>query len=210
MEVWIIEDNEGFRKTVTRAINQSGSLRCVQAFGSCEAALARLRSKVDPPPAVILLDVSLPGMTGIEGVRKIKELYPGIEVIMVTVFDDGPTLMQAIAAGASGYLLITASPQMIIDSIVEVTKGGAPMSPSIARSMVNLFSRFAPAQSDYGLSPREKEALDFLVQGLTKKEIAERMNLSYHTVDKHVRGIYEKLHVKNAAAAVAKAMGEKS
>lgn len=208
IDVWIIEDNEGFRSTICRALNQAGGIRCSAAFGSCEEGLAKL--KITQGPEVLLQDINLPGMSGVEGVRLFTTRSPQTRAIMLTVFDDYTNIMQALCSGASGYVLKTSSLETIIGAISEVMNGGAPMSPPIARAVLNLFTKFTPPPSvDHGLSPREKEVLQLLVQGLGNKEVADRLNLSPHTVDKHIRGIYDKLHVHSRSAAVAKAVQEK-
>lgn len=202
--VWTIEDNEGYRHTLVRVINQSEAARCEQAFASCEEALEALRQ--GPAPHVILMDINLPGMSGVDGVRAFKSLAPATEIVMLTMFSRHSTVLQALCAGASGYLLKTAPPEIIVQSISEVINGGAPMSPQIARSVLSLFTQFVPTNVDYGLTGREKAVLELLVKGQTKKEIADALQISYHTVDKHVRSIYEKLHVHSLSAAVAKAV----
>ena len=205
--VWTIEDNEGYRQTLARVINQSDAARCDRAFPSCEEALDALRQ--DAPPAVILLDINLPGMSGIEAVREFKAIAPETEIVMLTMFSHHTAIFQALCAGASGYLVKTATPEAIVQSIAEVINGGAPMSPQIARSVLTLFTRHASGNADYGLTEREQTVLELLVKGNIKKEIAARIEVSYHTVDKHVRSIYGKLHVHNLSAAVAKAVTEK-
>jgi DNA-binding NarL/FixJ family response regulator len=204
IEVWIVEDHERFRTTLLRTISRAEGFGCSLAVPDCESALESLRSR--PGPEVLLLDINLPGMSGIDGIREFKAKTPTTHIINLTVFDDEPTILRAICAGASGYLLKTAAPEVIIQSIHEVVEGGAPMSPGIARSVLKLFSRFAPPQTDHGLTLREHQTLELLVKGHTKKEIASQMELSYHTVDKHVRGVYAKLQVRNMSSAVAKAM----
>ncbi len=207
IDVWTIEDNEGLRNTVTRAVNRVPGLKCSRSFGSCEAALDALGTP--PPPQVILLDINLPGINGIEGLKKIKAAAPPVHVIMLTISDDAGNVFEAICSGASGYILKTSPLETITQSITDVMNGGAPMTPVIARSVLNFFKRLAPAKPDYGLSPRELEILQLLVDGGSKKEIASAVGLSYHTIDKHVRSIYEKLQVHSVSAAVAKALRER-
>jgi DNA-binding NarL/FixJ family response regulator len=208
VQVWLVEDHEDCRRAVTRAINRSPVLRCPHAFSRCEEALAALEQ--EPAPDVILLDVGLPGMNGIEGIRQIKRRRPSVQVLMLTVYDDHQKVFDAICAGASGYLLKTDDDEAIVEAIQEVLRGGAPITPRVARLVLNMFTRLAmPAKHDYGLSAREKEILEGIVQGLLKKEIADRLGLSYHTVDNHLRSIYEKLHVHSRSGAVAKALSER-
>jgi DNA-binding NarL/FixJ family response regulator len=207
INVWLVEDNEMYRGAIGRALDHSPGLRCTGAFGSCEAALVRLRD--DHPPEVILLDIGLPGMSGLDGIQQFKALSPATHVIILTVFEDTDKIFRAICAGASGYLLKTSPAEKIAQSVREVLGGGAPMTPQIARSVLSLFARLAGPPPEQGLSQREKETLEFLVQGLTTKEIADRIALSFHTVDTHLRNIYRKLHVHSRAGAVAKALHAK-
>jgi DNA-binding NarL/FixJ family response regulator len=157
---------------------------------------------------LILLDVGLPGMSGLEGIRLIKQRSPKTLVVILTVFDDDEKVFQAICAGAAGYLLKTSSAADITQSVHEALAGGSPMNPRIARRVLEMFSKFAPKQSDYGLSDREKEILQLMTTGLIKKEIADRLTLSVHTVDTYLRRIYEKLEVNTRTGAVAKALKE--
>lgn len=206
--VWLIEDHADSRRVLARVLNRAATMQCPCAFASCEEALAALRTQ--PPPEVILLDVGLPGMSGIEGIRHIKQLAPSTHVIMLTVFDDQEKVFQAICAGASGYLLKTADEDAIAQAVQEVLQGGAPINPRIARLVLEMFaSRAAAPTRDYGLSDREREVLELMVQGLVKKEIADRLGLSYHTVDNHLRSIYAKLQVHTRGGAVAKAVSER-
>jgi DNA-binding NarL/FixJ family response regulator len=200
--VWLIEDHADSRRVLARVLNRAATMQCPCAFASCEEALAALQT--NPHPDVVLLDIGLPGMNGIEGIRRIKALSPATHVIMLTVFDDQEKVFNAICAGASGYLLKTADEDAVTGAIEEVLQGGAPINPRVARMVLNMFaSRSAPPTQDYGLSDRERE-----VQGLVKKEIADRLHLSYHTVDNHLRSIYTKLQVHTRGGAVAKAVSE--
>lgn len=205
--VWLIEDHADSRRVLARVLNRAATMQCPCAFASCEEALTALRTQ--PRPDVILLDVGLPGMSGIEGIRHIKALAPATHVIMLTVFDDQEKVFNAICAGASGYLLKTADEDAIANAVHEVLHGGSPINPRVARLVLNMFaSRSAPPTHDYGLSDREREVLELMVQGLVKKEIADRLALSYHTVDNHLRSIYTKLQVHTRGGAVAKALSE--
>jgi DNA-binding NarL/FixJ family response regulator len=206
--VWLIEDHPDSRRVVARVLNRAPTMQCPCVFASCEEALATLRTQ--PPPEVILLDVGLPGMSGIEGIGPLKALAPATHIIMLTVFDDQDKVFQAICAGASGYLLKSADEEAIADAVHEVLRGGAPINPRVARMVLNMFaSRAAAPPHDYGLSAREREVLELAVRGLVKKEIAERVGLSYHTVDNHLRSIYTKLQVHTRGGAVAKALSER-
>jgi DNA-binding NarL/FixJ family response regulator len=204
--VWLIEDNDAYRRTIRRVINRLDGLSCPADFAWCEGALEALRN--GDAPDVILLDVGLPGMSGLDGIRAIKCISPVTQVIMLTVFDDQEKIFQALCAGASGYLLKSSPQQKIGDSIREVLGGGAPMTPSIAHKVLEMFTRLVVPKDDHGLTVREREILDLMVEGLIKKEIADRLNLSYHTVDTHLRNIYTKLQVHTRAGAVSKALKE--
>ena len=200
----MIEDNHAFRQTVARLLNQTQDIRCTRAFPACEDALALLNTGATMD--VILLDVELSGMNGIEGLRKIKALRPAARVVMLTVFEDHERVFRAICAGASGYLLKASPFERIVESVHQVMAGGSPMSPRVATSVLEMFTRMAGPKTDFGLTEREREVLELMKEGLTKKEIAGRLALSFHTVDDYLRNIYAKLHVHSQAGAVAKAM----
>ena len=204
VEVWMIEDNHAFRQTVARLLNQTQDIRCTQSFPACEDALALMNTGATMD--VILLDVELSGMNGIEGLRKIKALRPAARVVMLTVFEDHERVFRAICAGASGYLLKASPFDRIVESVHQVMAGGSPMSPRVATSVLEMFARMAGPKTDFGLTEREREVLELMKEGLTKKEIAGRLALSFHTVDDYLRNIYAKLHVHSQAGAVAKAM----
>ena len=207
IELWLIEDNAVFRRSVARTLEGLPGFRCTGEFGRCEDALTALRTS--PKPGVILLDVGLPGMSGIDGIPKLRALAPEAAVLVLTVFEDEDKIVSAICAGASGYLLKTAPPEELIRAIHEVLAGGAPMNGRIARRVLEMFSKIAPRRNDYNLTKREVEILQQLTDGLLKKEIADRLALSVHTVDTHLRNIYSKLEVNSRTGAVAKALREK-
>lgn len=207
IQIWLVEDNDAYRSALARVINGSDGLHCPRTFSSCEAALQTLVA--ESPPQVILLDVGLPGMSGIEGIKHLKTSASTAHVIMLTMFDDHDKVFQSICAGASGYLLKTSPPDKITEGIREVLAGGAPMNPRIAKSVLDMFAKLTAPKGDYGLTVREKEVLELMVRGLTKKEIADRLSLSYHTIDSHLRNIYQKLHVHTRTGAVAKAVEER-
>ena len=204
--IWIIEDHTSFRRTLVRVLNAEDGLQCSRDFDSCEKALAALQR--DDAPDLILLDVGLPGMSGLEGIRLIKERSPGALVVILTVFEDDDKVFSAICAGAAGYLLKTSSVTEITQAVRDALAGGSPMTSRIARRVLDMFSKLAPKQSDYGLSDREKEILQLMTTGLIKKEIADGLSLSVHTVDTYLRRIYEKLEVNTRTGAVAKALKE--
>lgn len=205
-KIWVVEDNETLRKTVARVLNRQKDMTCVHQYERCEEAIDALVA--GERPTVMLFDLGLPGMSGVEGIRQIKHALPEIEILVFSVFDDNEKVFSAICAGASGYLLKTSSMGEIPIAIREVIAGGAPINARIARRVLDMFSHLAPESRDYGLTEREKEVLEQMVGGLTKKEIADQLDLSFHTVDKHIRGIYSKLHVNTMTGAVAKALKE--
>ena len=206
-QVWVVEDNDGFRKELARLLDTSELFRCEHSFGSCEPALDLLRA--GSLPDLILMDIGLPGVSGIEGIRRAKEISPSVKIVMLTVFEDTDNIMQAIAAGASGYLHKSAPIHTAIDSLKSILAGGAPMTPQIARKMLEVFAERTAPTADYSLTPRESEILKLLVDGLTKKEIAEKLFLSFHTIDNHLRNIYTKLRVQSRSSAVTKALKER-
>jgi DNA-binding NarL/FixJ family response regulator len=205
--VWLIEDHADSRRVLARVLNRTATMQCPCTFANCEDALAALQT--NPHPDVVLLDIGLPGMSGIEGIRQIKAISPSTHVIMLTVFDDQEKVFNAICAGASGYLLKTVDEDAVAAAIQEVLQGGAPINPRVARLVLNMFtSRSAPPAENFGLSDREREVLELMVQGLVKKEVADRLHLSYHTVDNHFRSIYAKLQVHTRGGAVSKAVSK--
>lgn len=204
--LWIVEDHASFRRTLVRLLSIESDLQCTRDFDSCEKLLASLSSS--NAPDLILLDVGLPGMSGLEGIRLVKERAPQTLVVILTVFEDDDKVFQAICAGAAGYLLKTSSGADITQAVRDALAGGSPMNPRIARRVLDMFSKLAPKQRDYGLSDREKEILQLMTTGLIKKEIADRLSLSVHTVDTYLRRIYEKLEVNTRTGAVAKALKE--
>jgi DNA-binding NarL/FixJ family response regulator len=202
--VSIVEDNDQLRGTLARVINRSEGFQCLGDFGSAEAAIEGLPKQ---PPNVVLMDINLPGMNGVECVRKLKELLPKTHAIMLTVYEDTDNIFNALAAGATGYMLKRTPKDELLEAIRDVLKGGSPMTTHIARKVVQSFQR-APATphpvEEANLSPREKEVLDLLAQGHLYKEIAEKLGISYETVHTYIRRIYEKLQVRTRTEAVAK------
>ncbi len=207
VSVWLVEDNEPFRANIRDLINETPGLHCVLAAGSCEEALAHLDT--DVAPDVMLMDIGLPGLDGIEGIRKVKSIAPSIQVIILTVFDDNEKVFHAICAGASGYLLKSAPPGRIIESLRETLRGGAPINAQIARKILDMFAHIAAPKGEYEITRAEKEILRLLVEGEPKKQIAHQLGVSFHTVDTHLRNIYTKLQVHSRSGAVAKALRER-
>jgi DNA-binding NarL/FixJ family response regulator len=206
--VWLVEDNDAYRSAVARVVDAADGLSCPAAFATCEDALDALRT-ASARPDVIFLDVGLPGMSGLDGIPRFVATAPEARVIVLTVFDDDEKIFKAICAGATGYLLKASPVECITAAIREAVAGGSPMNARIARRVLEMFAKLAPVPADYGLTERERAVLELMVQGLIKKEIAARLGLSVHTVDTHVRNIYEKLHVNTRSGAVAKALKEK-
>lgn len=206
--VWTIEDNEPFRRAIVRVVDAAVGLSCPAAFANCEDALTAIATTSEPP-AVILLDIGLPGMSGLDGIPRFVAALPNVRVIVLTVFEDDEKIFRAICAGATGYLLKMSPVEEITAAIREVLAGGSPMNARIARRVLEMFARLAPPTTDYGLTDRERGVLELMVQGLIKKEIAAKLGLSVHTIDTHIRNIYDKLHVHTRSGAVAKALKEK-
>ena len=159
-------------------------------------------------PDVILLDIGLPGMSGIKGIQKFKSYSDEIHIVILTIYEDNDTVFDALCEGAHGYLLKDSTQEKIVESIREVLSGGAPLNLRIAQKVLQLFSKIKTRKSDYGLSDREKEILQYIVSGLTKQQIADKLFLSFHTVNTHIKNIYKKLEVNTKAAVVSKAFRE--
>ncbi|MCG3145690.1 MAG: Transcriptional regulatory protein DegU [Gammaproteobacteria bacterium] len=209
MRVAIVEDRTDIRDGLGQIINGADGYECVGAYGTMESALVEIgkllaaRSPLD----VALIDIGLPGMSGIEGIRLLKERHPQLLLLVLTVFDDDTRIFEALCAGASGYLLKKTPPQRLLESLREVMDGGAPMSPEVARRVINLFRNFTPpTQADYELTPHEKRVLKLLVEGHNYKTAAIELGVSVNTVSFHVRRVYEKLQVHSKSEAVAKAL----
>jgi DNA-binding NarL/FixJ family response regulator len=198
----IVEDNDQLRGTLARLINREEGFRCISNYATAEAALEGLPND---KPTVVLMDINLPGMNGVECVRRLKQILPATLAVMLTAYEDTENIFNALAAGAAGYLLKRAPRAELIEAIHEVSKGGSPMTTHIARKVVQSFQRAGPStQATENLSAREQEVLDYLSQGLMYKEIAEKLGISYETVHTYIRRIYEKLQVRTRTEAVAK------
>jgi DNA-binding NarL/FixJ family response regulator len=203
-EIWIVEDNVFFQKCLVELINGEADLVCTQSFNSCEKTIQHL--ELGTQPNIILLDIGLPGMSGLEGIQKFKQLAPSTQIIIITVHEDSDSVFQAICAGAAGYLLKESPGEKIIEAIRDVQKGGSPINAQIARKVLTAFAALNAPSPDYDLTNREREILLQMINGLTKKEIGEKLSLSHHTIDTHVRKIYDRLHVNKRSSAVAKAL----
>jgi DNA-binding NarL/FixJ family response regulator len=204
--IWIIEDDAMFRNSLKDLLHQHAELQCEHAFGRCEDALAAM--KKSDPPDIMLVDIGLPGMSGIEGIKKMKEISPGTEYIVLTIHEEDDKVFEAVRAGAGGYLLKTSSADEILRAVHEVGRGGSALSAGIARKILGVFSMLKTSQVEYKLTDRENQILGLLAEGLTKKMLADKLFLSKHTIDTHIRNIYLKLHVHTRGKAVAKAVRE--
>jgi DNA-binding NarL/FixJ family response regulator len=206
VSLWIIEDDELFRNTVVNLLDQTQGMRCEHGFANCEDALKLLEKEY--APEVVLMDIGLPGIDGIEGLKRIKSISPATDIIMLTIHTEDEKVFRAICAGANGYLLKSSTGEEIIAAVREVLGGGAPMNAQIARKVLDMFTAIAAPKSDYGLTDREKEILRLMTDGLTKKVIADKLFVSYFTIDTHLKNIYVKLHVHTGRGAVAKVLKE--
>ena len=202
ISVSIVEDNDQLRGTLARVLNRADGFRCLSHYANAEDALKDL-PRVRPD--VVLMDINLPGMNGVQCVRQLKVLLPQIQVMMLTVYEDTENIFNALAAGANGYMLKRTSSKELLEAIQDVQRGGSPMTMHIARKVVQSFQHTAAtAQPTENLSEREQQVLDLLSQGLMYKEIAEKLGISYETVHTYIRRIYEKLQVRTRTEAVAK------
>ena len=206
VKVLIIEDDQIYRESIQELININERLNCEYVFESCEQAIKAIKGGY--VPEIILLDIELPGINGIEGIREFKKISPATKILMLTVFDDNENIFNAICAGAVGYPLKSSSAEQIGQFIFDVLCGGAAMSPSIAAKVMKTFSNENNPKQDYGLSKREKEILKLLVDGYSKKHLAEKLCISYFTVDTHLKNIYAKLQVHSQVDVVTKALRE--
>ena len=205
-KVAIIEDERDLREGLQSLINFTPNFFCAKSFGTMEEAVAQIKTgEVD----LVLTDIGLPQMSGIEGTRILREKFPDLPIVVLTIHEENEKIFEALCAGANGYLLKNTTPARIIESLTEVLEGGAPMSPDVARRVVTLFRKFAPPEvSDYKLTEQEKHILKMLVDGHHYKTAAYQLGISIHTVSFHLRNIYTKLHVHSKTEAVAKALRE--
>jgi DNA-binding NarL/FixJ family response regulator len=211
LRIAIFDDNKNIRESITLLLTTVAGLEVVGSFSHVLDCVEDVR---DSKPDIVLMDIEMPGMTGIEAVKQIKAAFPHIQVLMQTVFEDDDRVFDSICAGASGYILKNHLNTRLVDSIMELQYGGSPMSPSIARKVLGKLQQIPqhikPEQApDYHLTPREKEVLACIVEGLSYKMIADRLHISYETVRSHIKKIYEKLHVASLTEAVAKAINQR-
>jgi DNA-binding NarL/FixJ family response regulator len=204
IEVGIIEDDEEIRAGIQSYLNSQSTLQCPLAADSVESFLYQINDKQRLD--VLLMDIGLPGMSGISGMKLIKEKFPDIEIIMLTVYNDPHKIFDSLCAGASGYLLKNTPLEQIKEAIEEIARGGAPMSPQIARKVTEYFRPKKSAKAETVLTTREQEIVVGLVDGLSYKMIADRMNLSIETVRFHVKHVYDKLHVHSKAEVITRSL----
>jgi DNA-binding NarL/FixJ family response regulator len=204
--VAVVEDNPRLRKQLVEILEHIKDIECVGVFGTAEEALAAIPGV---KPDVVLMDIKLPRMSGIQCVAHLKKLMPALQVIMVTVYEDSESIFKALKAGASGYLVKSGPPEQLIEAIRDVFSGGAPMSSHIARKVVQHFHLLGPAvEESNNLSPREQQVLSLLASGYRYKEIGARLNIGVETVRTYVKGICQKMHVSSRIEAVAKSRSD--
>ena len=200
----VVEDMRDIREGLATLINFTEGFECTGSYRSMEEAFPRIRHKI---PDILLSDIGLPGMNGIEGIKILKEKYPQMTVLMLTIYDDDERIFDALCAGASGYLLKRTPPAKLLDNIREAVSGGAPMSPEVAMRVISLFRDIRPPERvDYDLTPHETRLLKLLVEGHNYTTAAKELSVSYNTIKFHMRHIYEKLQVHSKSEAVAKAL----
>jgi DNA-binding NarL/FixJ family response regulator len=202
IKVSIVEDDSGIRESLEILINGSDGYSCINTYKNAESALKHIPVQV---PDVVLMDINLPGASGIECVKKLKEILPDLNIIMLTMFEDSDHIFNALSAGAKGYLLKRTPPMKLIESIKDVQQGGSPMSGQIARMVVDSFRKMGVSSEDMkNLTKREEEILALLAKGFKYKEIGEKLFIGTETVRSHLRNIYEKLQVRSRTEAVVK------
>jgi len=210
LNVMIVEDQRDVREGLTVLIHGTPGFRCTRSYRTMEEALRGMATVTDDRPDVILTDIGLPGMSGIDGIAALRKQFADLPILALTVYDSDDKVFDALCAGASGYLLKNTPPVRLLESLQEVAGGGAPMSPEVARRVVRLFREFRPAkEATYHLTPQENELLKLLADGHHKKTAAHEMGISVNTISFHLKHIYEKLQVHSKSEAVAKALRER-
>jgi len=207
VKVAIVEDQREVREGLRALVNGAPGFTCAAEFRTMEEALADV-GRIGPD--LVLADLGLPGMSGVDGIRALRERYPALPILALTIYDDNDRVFDALCAGASGYLLKNTPPPRLIESLQEAMSGGAPMSPEVARRVVRLFRDFRPPErASYRLTPQESQLLKLLVEGHHYKTAADTMDISVNTVSFHLKNIYAKLRVHSKTEAVAKALRER-
>lgn len=200
--VAIVEDSDGIRESLVAFLNRAPGYRCAGAYANAESALTRLKQE---PVEVVLMDINLPGTSGIEATRALKEVRPDARIVMLTVYEESKALFESLKAGACGYLLKRTPPQKILEAIRDAHAGGVPLNPQMAAKVANYFRQMDDAKSELNsLTPRERQTLELLAEGYLYKEIADRLGVSPGTVHQFSKQIYEKLHVRSRTEAVVK------
>lgn len=202
----IYEDNVRLRQSLELMLGDESGFKVLGAFSGCEQVIKQME---ELSPALVIMDIDMPGVNGIEGVKLIKSTFPDIKVVMYTVFDDDNRIFECICSGADGYLLKNTSPVKLLQSLIELSEGGAPMSPFVAQKVFQYFRQHPARQETFNLTEREREILTLLVRGNSYKMIADKSSVSIDTVKKHLQNIYHKLHVNCGTEAVAKALQHK-
>jgi DNA-binding NarL/FixJ family response regulator len=208
IKVVVVEDNDAIREGLKMLIDGTDGYSCAAAFSECTAMLANIKNV---KPDVLLMDIGLPGMNGIEGIKEVRKILPELAIMVLTVYEENELIFDALCAGACGYLVKKTPPSKLLEAIKDAFEGGAPMSSHIARKVIDFFQKKKPTpvhKSNYELTPREKEILSGLVEGHNFKAIADSLFISIETVRFHFRNIYKKLHVHSQSEAVAKAIKE--
>jgi len=203
VKVAIVEDQRKFREATAAIIDGTEGFRCTGSFRSMEEALDRIKNDL---PDVVLVDIGLPGISGIEGIQLLKERHPQMILLVYSVYDDDERIFDALCAGASGYLLKKTPPSRLLESLSEAAAGGAPLTPEVASRVVRLFREYRPPNRDYELTPHELRLLKLLMEGHNYKTAAQELGVTTHTISFHLQRIYEKLHVHSKTEAVAKAL----
>ena len=199
--VCIVEDLEEVRNGLAAIINMTEGFKVLQSFGTAEDALEQLNKL---KPDIVIMDINLPGMSGIDCIRQAREKNPSMQFIMFTIYENSDVVFQALEAGATGYLLKNSTASKIIESLNELHQGGSPMNAEIAKKLVVRFQKTPFSQNEYHLTPKEQQVLELMAKGYLYKEIADELNNTVNTIKQHIRNIYEKLHVQNKAEAINK------
>lgn len=205
ISVAIVEDDERIRQLLENVVKENNGFLCIATFDNAEEAIEKIPELL---PDVVLMDIGLPRMNGIEAVKKLKPQCPGIEFMMCTIYDEDEKVFDALEAGANSYILKRTQPQELLAAINDLHEGGSPMSSDIARKVVQRFHKKTDLKKEYGITAREEEILSLLAKGLIYKEVADRLFISVKTMKKHIYNIYEKLHVHSKVEAVNKFLGQ--